>query len=75
MHFALAVAVTTLLAAPEDISPPPRGEWVVDQTRKCGGSTVRELNRIAADIDASRAGQLGVAVIDSTDGMKPRDCV
>lgn len=73
MPFALAVALTTLLAAPEDIAPPPRGQWVVDQTGRCSSGTVQELNRIAADIDATRAGQLGVAVIESTDGVKPRD--
>jgi LPXTG-motif cell wall-anchored protein len=73
MHLALAVALTAVLAAPEDISPPPRGQWVVDQTGRLSSRTVQQLNEIAANIDATRAGQLGIAVIESTDGMKPRD--
>lgn len=73
MHVALAFALTAVLAAPEDISPPPRGQWVVDQTGRLSSNTVQQLNDIATNIEASRAAQLGIAVIESTDGMKPRD--
>ncbi len=76
MRFALAVSLTlasVALASPWDISPPPRGQWVSDRTSKLSASTVSEVNRLAAALDSSGAGQLGVLVTDSTQGVKPRD--
>jgi uncharacterized membrane protein YgcG len=77
MRFALAVGLllwaTVCLAEPWDIPPPPRGQWVLDRTGKVSPTTLSELNRLADALDASGAGQLGVLVIDSTGGSKPRD--
>ena len=72
---ALAVGLTSFAALAEawDITPPPRGEWVLDQTGKVSSSTISQLNELAASLDASGAGQLGVLLIDSTNGIKPRD--
>lgn len=56
-----------------DIPPPPRGEWVVDRTGMVSGGTIAELNRIAESVDASGAGQLGVLIVSTTNGTKPRD--
>ncbi len=64
--------LVALSATPEEIPPPPRGQWVVDRTGGLSGATVDSLNRVCAALDASGAAQLGVAVIDSTGGAPPR---
>ncbi|MGV3623620.1 MAG: TPM domain-containing protein [Archangium sp.] len=69
---ALFVASSSFAAA-WDIAPPPRGEWVRDETAKLSTSTVQTVNGIAAALDSSGAGQLGVLVIASTKGHNPRD--
>ncbi len=77
MRFALAVGLllsaTVSWASPWDIPAPPRGQWVLDRTSKLSGSTVSEVNRLAAALDSAGAGQLGVLVTDSTQGVNPRD--
>ena len=67
----LASAVS--FAEPWDIPPPPRGQWVVDRTGQVSTGTLAELNRVAAALDDSGAGQLGVLVTQTTGGNKPRD--
>lgn len=69
---ALVVAAPAV-ANPWDLEPPPRGQWVLDQTGRVQPATRDALNRLAADLDASGAGQLGVLVVQSTSGVKPRD--
>ena len=76
MRFALAVSLTLAslsFASPWDIPAPPRGQWVLDRMSRLSGSTVGEVNRLAAALDASGAGQLGVLVTDTTQGVKARD--
>lgn len=67
------VVASTSFAAAWDIAPPPRGEWVRDESGKLPSSTVQAVNAIAAALDSSGAGQLGVLVISSTKGHNPRD--
>lgn len=67
------VVAAPALANPWDLEPPPRGQWVLDQTGRVQASTRDALNRLAADLDASGAGQLGVLVVQTTSGVKPRD--
>ncbi|PZR09538.1 MAG: hypothetical protein DI536_21570 [Archangium gephyra] len=69
---ALFVASTSF-AAPWDIAPPPRGEWVRDDAGRLPNGTLQAVNAIAAALDSSGAGQLGVLVISSTGGHNPRD--
>lgn len=69
----LLLGSSLAVAEPWDIPPPPRGLWVVDQTGKVSSSTVSQLNAIAAGVDGSGAGQLGVLVTRTTSGLKPRD--
>jgi len=75
MRFALAVLLwaTVSFASPWDIPAPPRGQWVLDRTSKLSGTTVSEVNRLAAAVDSAGAGQLGVLVTDTTQGVNPRD--
>lgn len=69
---ALVVAAPAV-ANPWDLEPPPRGQWLLDQTGRVQPSTREAINRLAADLDASGAGQLGVLVAQTTSGVKPRD--
>lgn len=69
----LALWTAPVFAEPWDIVPPPRGQWTVDQTGKVSSTTVGEINRLAHELDASGAGQLGVLVMNSTSGVNPRD--
>ncbi|HEY0880934.1 MAG TPA: TPM domain-containing protein, partial [Archangium sp.] len=75
MRFLVSVLLCSTLAVAEpwDLPPPPRGQWVVDQTGKVSRSTISQLNDIAAGVDGSGAGQLGVLVLRTTSGIKPRD--
>lgn len=77
MRFALAVLVglwsAAVSAEPWDITPPPRGQWALDQTNRVSSATLSEVNRLSAALDASGAGQLGLLVIDTTRGIKARD--
>lgn len=69
----LAVSASIAVASGWDIPPPPRGQWALDRTGMVSSGTIAELNRIAEGVDASGAGQLGVLIVSSTDGTKPRD--
>ena len=69
----LSLVASVSFSAGWDIPPPPRGQWALDRTGKVSAGTLSELNRLAQALDASGAGQLGVLVIDTTSGVKPRD--
>lgn len=69
----VALWASVSLAAAWDLPPPPRGQWVADLTGRVQPSTLSALNGIAASLDASGAGQLGVLVIGTTSGVRPRD--
>ncbi|MFT3709979.1 MAG: TPM domain-containing protein [Archangium sp.] len=72
--FAAAALVSAVaVAAPWDIAPPPRGQWVLDRTNKVNGATIGNLNSIAAALDLTGDGQLGILVTDTTSGVNPRD--
>lgn len=68
------VVLSWLLAgsALGQIAPPPRGHWVVDATNRVAAATIRQLDALAAGLDASGAGQLGVLVVETTNGVAPR---
>ena len=68
---ALVVALTTMASASSHV-PPPVGEWITDETGKISASTRAEVNRLAADINAAGAGQLGVLVTRKVEGSNPR---
>ncbi len=68
----LISVLVVALAAASDIAPPPKGEWVVDQTGAVRPETLRALNDIASSLDADGLGQLGVLVVDSVEGAVPR---
>lgn len=67
-----ALFSATLVAAQTDIAHPPKGQWVVDRTGRLAAGTVQALNEIAAELDGSSTGQLGVLITDSTHGQVPR---
>jgi uncharacterized membrane protein YgcG len=70
----LALAWSSVVSAdPWGIDPPPRGRWSLDQTGRIAASTLSTIDRLAAELDASGAGQLGVLVVRTTSGVKPRD--
>lgn len=69
---ALMVAAPAL-ANPWDLEPPPRGQWVLDQTGRVQASTTAQLNTLAAALDTAGSGQLGVLVVQTTSGVKARD--
>jgi uncharacterized protein len=69
----LALCSSVALAAPWDIPPPPRGQWLVDHTGQVSASAAQAVNQLASELDASGAGQLGVLVTQSTSGVRPRD--
>ena len=54
------------------ISTPPTGHWCTDETGKVPAAAISEFERIAAELDSSGAGQLGLAVVSSTHGENPR---
>lgn len=68
----LLVAVP-VVAEPWDIPPPPKGHWAKDQTGKVSAGTLLALDQLAARLDVTGLGQLGVLVTDTTSGVKPRD--
>lgn len=70
--FALVVAVNSFAEA-WDIAPPPRGQWLLDESGKLSASTVAQVNALAGALDVSGAGQLGVLVTTTTRGHNPRD--
>lgn len=69
----MVLGAAPVFAAPWDLSPPPRGQWALDQTGKVSAGTLAQLDSLAASLDAAGAGQLGVLVINSTSGVNPRD--
>jgi uncharacterized protein len=79
MRLAPLFAATCLFASaalaitPADVPKPPRGRWSLDLSGRIRRETLTNLDRLAGTLDAQRAGQLGVAVIDSTSGASPRD--
>lgn len=75
MRLALALPVfvaAQALAAAWDIAPPPRGQWAKDTTGTISPATISGLDAIAASVEATGAGQLGVLVTDTTSGVAPR---
>lgn len=70
---ALVLVASVAAAAPWDVEPPPRGHWSKDLTGRVPPETLAELDAIAGGVDAVGAGQLGVLVVDSTAGVRPRD--
>ena len=54
------------------IAAPPKGRWSVDETGKVPAAALAEFDRTARELDASGAGQLGLAVVGSTHGESPR---
>lgn len=72
LSLAAAVLAASVTAAPWDIAPPPRGTWSLDQTGTVSQDTLAAIDRIAAEVDAAGAGQLGVLVVPTTSGVAPR---
>ena len=60
------------LAIPVDEVSRPRSGWVQDLTGTLRPEVVRELTQLGDAVDGENAGQLGVAIVDSTDGESPR---
>ncbi|MCA2980307.1 MAG: hypothetical protein INH41_11005 [Myxococcaceae bacterium] len=56
LPLAATLLVTSVIAAPWDITPPPRGRWVKDETGTVSSSTLRALDATAAGLDAAGAG-------------------
>ncbi|MBL8909141.1 MAG: TPM domain-containing protein [Archangium sp.] len=76
MRSLIAVAlfsVSAVAATPWEIKPPPRGQWILDQTGKVSASTLETINRTAEALDQTGTGQLGVLVVETTSGMQPRN--
>ena len=73
MGLVVLLSAALAFAEPWDVPPPPRGQWVVDRTGKVSGATLAQLNQLAAALDATGAGQLGVLVNNTSDGVNPRD--
>jgi len=69
----VALWASVSFASPWDIAPPPRGQWVKDTTGRVSSATVSQLNAIAAPLDASGSGKLGVPGIGTPSGTNPRD--
>src|SRR5689334_10106893 len=65
----MLLALVVLLALP---APPPKGQWAVDETGKVPQHVLATFNSRARSLDASGAGQLGLAVVSSTHGAAPR---
>lgn len=69
---AAVLLLTVSAASPWEVPPPPRGQWVVEQTGGVFPSTIDTLNQLATEVDAAGAGQLGVLVVRTTSGVAPR---
>ncbi len=54
------------------VAAPPKGRWSVDETGKVSAAALSEFDQVAAELDASGSGQLGLAVVSSTHGENPR---
>ncbi len=59
-------------AIPVDDVSRPRGGWVQDLTGALRPELVREITELGDAVDSEGIGQLGVAIVDSTDGASPR---
>jgi uncharacterized membrane protein YgcG len=67
------LALLLLLSLPpENINPPVSGHYVRDLTGQISTSTLSELDGIARGVKASGYGQLGVAIVNTTNGVPPR---
>lgn len=54
------------------IAAPPTGRWSVDETGRVPPEVLAQFDVIARTLDSSGAGQLGLAVVRSTNGESPR---
>src|SRR6185436_15736903 len=61
-----------LLALLLAVGPPPPGHFSVDETGQVSHATLVAFDDIARTLQASGAGELGLAVVSSTRGVKPR---
>jgi uncharacterized membrane protein YgcG len=67
------LALLVLLSLPpESINPPVSGHYVRDLTGQISTSTLSQLDGIARGVNATGAGQLGVAIVNTTNGVPPR---
>jgi uncharacterized membrane protein YgcG len=67
------LALLLLLSLPpEKINPPVSGHYVRDLTGQISTSTLSELDGIARGVNATGAGQLGVAIVNTTNGVPSR---
>lgn len=69
---ALLLSAASLAAPAESLAPPEKGRWAKDFTGTVKPQTLAALDALAAKVDASGKGQLGVAVVASTDGVPSR---
>jgi uncharacterized membrane protein YgcG len=69
---ALLVCIPASAATVDAIPLPAPGTWAVDLTGTLRPETLTEVNRLGTEVDASGQGQLGVVVVDSTEGVQPR---
>jgi uncharacterized membrane protein YgcG len=65
----LAVLVPSLaVASVSSMPPPPKGTWVVDETRTLSEAQRAQLNALAQSLDTEGSGQLAVVIVDSAGG-------
>jgi uncharacterized membrane protein YgcG len=61
-----------LLALLLAIAAPPKGQWATDETGKVSSQALDGFNRTAQELADCGAGQLGLAVVKTTNGEPPR---
>ncbi len=59
-------------ASPEGIAHPPHDYYVRDTTGQLSSATLNTLNTLARGVDLTGVGQIGIAVVPTTEGLVPR---
>ena len=72
LAFLLLLASSTAVAIPASEVAPPRVGWVQDLTGTLRPEVIREITELGDEVSRAGVGQLGVAIVDSTDGASPR---
>jgi uncharacterized protein len=70
---AIALLSASAGAMPVEQVPTPRdGRWISDTTGTLSATTIQQVEALATQVDSRGQGQLGVAIVASTDGREPR---
>lgn len=72
LALALLLGTSACTSSPAAISPPPLGEYVVDQTGALSASDLQALNALATEVNDSGVGQLAIVFVRTTGAVPSR---